>query len=374
MSNLNFSLNMLEWAANNIGLRLEEAVTKISESEKTQKKLLNGEFSVNQAENFAKITNIPFGYLFLNEPPLREKPSLPDLRQAPNFQPLSNNFYAVLEDVKFKQEWYIDFLKSIDAEPLKFVGAFKDKNVSYKIIAKDIYETLGLPISTKTRKDRDKYLSSLIEKCEKNRILIFRSGVVKNNNNRPLEVSDFRGFVISNNYAPAIFINLQDAPSARIFTLAHELAHIWLGQSAVDDLDIYGNDKVEVLCNRIAAEVLVPEDIFLDQWTIHNGNIQKLSDHFGVSILVISRVALTLNQITKDKYNEIYNIVKVREISKIKDSSGGSYYTNTLMKNTNLVSRAVINSALTGKITLREAGHILDMNPQSVISLGERIS
>jgi len=145
-------------------------------------------------------------------------------------------------------------------------------------------------------------------------------------------------------------------------------------QSAVDDLDIYGNDKVEVLCNRIAAEVLVPEDTFLDQWTFHNGNIQKLSDHFGVSILVISRVALTLNRITKEKYNEIYNLVKVREISKIKDSSGGSYYTNTLMKNTNLVSRAVINSALTGKITLREAGHILDMNPQSVISLGERIS
>lgn len=374
MSNLNFSLNMLEWAANNIGLRLEEAVTKISESEKTQKKLLSGEFSINQAENFAKITNVPFGYLFLNEPPLREKPSLPDLRQAPNFQPLSNNFYAVLEDVKFKQEWYVDFLKSIDAEPLKFVGLFKDKEVSYKIIAKDIYETLELPISTKTRKDRDKYLSSLIEKCEKNRILIFRSGVVKNNNNRPLDVSDFRGFVISNNYAPAIFINLQDAPSARIFTIAHELAHIWLGQSAVDDLDIHGNDKIEVLCNRIAAEVLVPEDTFLDQWAFYNGNIQKLSDHFGVSILVISRVALTLNRITKAKYNEIYNLVKVREISKIKDSSGGSYYTNTLMKNTNLVSRAVINSALTGKITLREAGHILDMNPQSVISLGERIS
>src|SRR5690606_21519622 len=114
----------------------------------------------------------------------------------------------------------------------------------------DIRKILNLPIQLKTKTNRENYLKLLIERCEDAGILVFRNSMVKNATRKQLDTSEFRGFVLINEYAPAIFLNMQDMPSAIIFTLAHELAHIWLGESAVDDLDIYGNNPTEILCNK----------------------------------------------------------------------------------------------------------------------------
>jgi Zn-dependent peptidase ImmA (M78 family) len=75
----------------------------------------------------------------------------------------------------------------------------------------------------------------------------------RNNNTRKLDPEEFRGFVLSDRYAPLIFVNGADFKSAQMFTLAHELAHLWLGRDGVFDLqDLQpGNSDVERFCTQL---------------------------------------------------------------------------------------------------------------------------
>lgn len=372
MSTLNFNIDMLEWAANNIGLRLGEVVSKISSAEKTQKKLLAGEFSVNQAESFADITKVPFGALFLDTPPeTLYKPSIPDLRQKQNPEPLSEFFYEVLEDIQKKQEWYVEYLIDSGFKSLEFVGKYKNfENIETSIIANDIRKTLNLPIQLKTKTNRENYLKLLIERCEDVGILVFRNSMVKNATRKQLDCSEFRGFVLINEYAPAIFLNMQDMPSAIIFTLAHELAHIWLGESAVDDLDIYGNNPIEILCNKIAAAVLVNRGEFLQAWSEFEGDFLLIADHFYVSKLMIARLALTYGVISKENYQFIHNC-EYEVFKKLPKKDGAPKFINMVPgRNSPKLTRVIVNQALSGNMLLRDAGRLLNVSPQNIMKLG----
>lgn len=370
MSTLNFRIDMLEWAANNIGLRLDQVVPKISESEKTQKKLLEGKFSVNQAESFADITKVPFGTLFLEIPPKNiYKPQIPDLRQKQYAEPLSESFYEVLEDIKAKQDWYVEYLRDIGFEALDFVGKFKDHtNVGADVIAEDIRSVLGFPNGVKTNKDQ--YLKIFITRCEAVGILIFRNGIVKNATKKTLDVNEFRGFVLINEYAPVIFLNGRDMPSAMIFTLAHELAHVWLGESGVDDLDIYGNNPTEVLCNKIAASILVSSEEFHHAWEECHGDISWIANKFHVSSLMVARLALTYNKITKDEYKTIHDAEKEAFDNKPTSDGGPSFLKLVPGRNSPLLTKTVINQAMSGKLLLREAGKLLNASPQNIMKMG----
>lgn len=370
MTTLNFSIDMLEWAANNIGLRLDQVISKISEAERTQKKLLAGEFSVNQAESFADITKVPFGALFLDAPPeTLYKPSIPDLRQSPNAQPLSESFYEVLEDIQEKQEWYIEFLKENQVEQLEFVGKY-DHDTDVSIIAADIRKTIGLPYDLYSKKSREEYLKTLISKCEEAGILVFKNSMVKNATKKLLNTEEFRGFVLINNYAPVIFLNGQDMPSALIFTLAHELAHIWLGESGVDDLDFYGNDPNEVFCNKIAAEVLITKEEFSESWHSTKGDLMVIANSFCVSKLMVARLALTHGFIGTSDYQLIQRN-EYEAYKNIPKKDGSPSFINLVPgRNSYLLTRTIVNQALSGKMLLRDAGKLLNASPQNIMKIG----
>lgn len=370
MSTLNFRVDMLEWAANNIGLRLDQVVSKISEAERTQRKLLAGEFSINQAEDFANLTKVPFGALFLDTPPeTLYKPSIPDLRQSQNAQPLSSSFFEVLDDVKSKQEWFIDFLKDHHAEKLNFVGKF-DHNTDTSIIASDIRRTIGLPYDLNSKKSKEDYLKKMITKCEEAGILVFKNSMVKNATKKPLNTEEFRGFVLINSFAPAVFLNSQDMPAALIFTLAHELAHIWLGESGVDDLDIFGNDPNEVFCNKIAAEVLITKDEFYDSWYATDGSIMAIANSFCVSKLMVARLALTHGFINSSDY-QIIQREEYEAFKNIPKKDGSPNFVNLIPgRNSYLLTKTIVNQALAGKILLRDAGKLLNASPQNIMKMG----
>ena len=114
----------------------------------------------------------------------------------------------------------------------------------------------------------DEFLRELTRSAEATGILVMRSGIVGGNTRRKLSVNEFRGFVISDDLAPLVFINGRDSKAAQIFTLVHELVHVWIDRSGISnpdpkDVPAELRNTVETFCNSVAAEVLVPHADFL---------------------------------------------------------------------------------------------------------------
>ena len=202
-------------------------------------------------------------------------------------------------------------------------------------------------------------------------ILVFKNSVAGGSWARPLSVSEFRGFVVSDRWAPAIFINGADAPAAWVFTLAHELAHLWFGESGISDVSIRSEHQQERLCNSVAAEFLVPADDFLSIWDKNKKNsiderMEFARKEFKVSFLVIARRAHELGLITNQKYQEIYDQIRYR-VAKSKES-GGDFYRTLAVRNSKRLTDFVAQLAVTGGVSFREAGQLLNINPNKVMT------
>lgn len=373
MTTLNLSPSVLEWAASHIGRSLESLAEEIAAPSK-RKNFLDGRLTVTQAQKLANQAQIPFGYLFLESPPRQEKRTIPDLRQTPNHAPLSNDFYEVLDDVVRKQQWYVDYLHEAGTGICEFVGRFKAKvNVHPEMVAQDIRQTLGLTDEMRAQCGTyAAYFSLLSERAEDAGVLVFKSGIVKSNTKRALSVSEFRGFALADDLAPAIFINGKDAEAAWIFTLAHELAHIWLGTSGVSDIPA-GDERTygvaESLCNQVAAELLTPRVQFLEAWNKSAGqNFSGLSRMFKVSSLVIARRALNLGKISVEDYRKAEALSAKR-----KSSDGGNPYNTIPVRNSKRFTSALVSSAMSGHTLLLDAGSLLHVTPNTVMNLGMRM-
>ena len=140
----------------------------------------------------------------------------------------------------------------------------------------------------------DEALRLEIVRIEDSGVLVMRSGIVGNNTHRPLDVGEFRGYALADPYAPLVFLNGKDALAAQMFTLMHELVHIWMGDSGVSNpsLAATSDRNVERYCDSVAAEILAPADLIREQWTLvqrQDDAVQRLTRRPKVSSLVIFR-------------------------------------------------------------------------------------
>ena len=321
-----------------------------------------------QAQRYANITKIPFGYLYLNTPP-EEKLPIPDRRTVGS----RNNEISValkdtISDVLIKQDWYKDYALSNGLPEVELVGKLPPNSNPKQIVA-TIKEHIDIQIPPTKGKWKD-FFSALVKKIESQGILVMRSGVVKNNNTRPISVDDFRGFCIADKIAPVIFINTNDAKAAQIFTLIHELAHLVLGQSAISDLSINSREKEEMICNAAAAEYLTPEVIFLKKWNESlsiEENIDDLRSIFRVSSWVIVRRALDLKLISKHEYSRYVSLINEKSTS-----SGGDYNRNQKVRSSERLTVAVVTQALEGKMLLREAQSLTGIQPNKLYEFAQK--
>jgi len=315
--------------------------------------------TVRQLEKFSKATNIPFGYFFLDKPPTVSLP-IPFFRTLGEKHPVffSPELIDTVRIVEQRQAWLKEYLIQNGFEPLPFVGS-KHKKSDYKIIAEHIRTELGLNDKWASKLPNwETALSFLIEKTEEAGINVIRNGVVGNNTHRKLDYKEFRGFVIVDEHAPFVFINGSDFKSAQMFTLAHELAHIWLGSSAVFDLRqmLPAENETEKLCNKTAAEFLVPENYLKEKWNdfIRTDNLfQTIARSFKVSELVAARRTLDLGLISKTEFFELYNEYVSRKPKK-KDG-GGDFYNTQLFRIGKRFADAVITAAKEGSLLYRDA-------------------
>lgn len=325
-----------------------------------------------QAQHWATVTHVPFGFLFLPDPPEESLP-LPDLRTMGGEVParLSVDLLDVLRGVLQKQAWYLDYLKDQAQAALPFVGRYNVDTPLAKVVD-DIRRELSVDFETGP-KSGDDYFRQLVMAAERIGILVMRSGIVGNNTRRKLDVGEFRGFAICDPLAPVVFINSADAPTARLFTLLHEIAHIWIGSSGISNVLPSNPRREEAFCNAVAGEFLVPQANFtrlwrqLDDW---RANLPELAPKFHVSPLVIARRALDLGRIDQEDYQRFYRD-ELDAFRRKEKSGGGSFYRNAGVKNSLRFSRAVTSEALSGRLLLRDAGQLLGVQPGKIRTYAE---
>lgn len=366
------SIPVMEWIAANQRTTLEGLADIVAPSKSKRIQFLSGKINKTQAEQLTKLANIPFGFLFLKHPPKLEKPTLPDFRTVQNSDPLTDNFYDVLQDTLDKAEWYKDYLRNVDALPekLPFVGKFSLRNKVKPTIDKvvlDIKETINYEFNKELTKDSYfRYISDLLENVG---MLVFKNGVVKNNSRRGLNVREFRGFAIADIQLPIIFINGKDAASAQLFTLIHEVAHIWIGETGISNLSMSNEDEIEQFCNKVAAEFLVPTENFLNEWDVKieiSENLQRLSSYFKVSRFVIAIKAVQHKLVTGEVIHKIRQENLQQSIES--KSSGGNFYNAFPVKNSRKFTHTVTAAAIGQQILLREGAKLLNTTPATLVN------
>lgn len=318
-----------------------------------------------QLEHYAHTVHVPIGFLFLPEPIAESLPitEYRTIREQGIAQP-SPDLLDTLYLCQQRQDWYRDYSRvhGLDACPLvNSITLSEDITVIAtrlsRLLALSMVERQNLP----TWSDALRYL---IQKAEGAGVLVMASSVVGSNSHRKLEVEEFRGFALSDELAPLVFLNVSDGKAAQIFTLAHELVHIALGQSGVFDTETgkVPELRIERWCNAMAAELLVPEEILRQVYQSSASpqeELQRLARHFKVSSLVILRRLFDASMITQALLWQTYN-QELERISAMDRSSGGGDFYRTLGARTGKrFARAVLSSTLEGQTLFQDAFRML---------------
>lgn len=322
--------------------------------------------SFSKAQELAQKTRIPFGFLYLKQPPQITQ-LLPDLRTIGDHE--VGTFSLELQDTirmaRERQDWYRDYCLQNEFPALGWPGSCRVSEFGEALVK--VQQLLG--VGKRPRQFAD-YYRQLIERMEELGTLVMRNAVVGNNTSRPLDRNEFRGFAIADIHAPLIFINTKDSPQAQLFTLLHEFAHLLLGESGVSDLEHNNPHQTERFCNRLAAEYLVPGHQFADRWDKNTtnwlGELPRLAEYFHVSQWVIARRALEHGYICEAQYWEHYSSILQKQGKEKRSEGGPTYGTMVKLRYGRRFASAVASEALSGRLLLRDAQHLIGVRPGSL--------
>ena len=374
------SPGILRWARKRSGVAYETLTAKFKKLPEWEEGKTDP--TLRQLEAFARAVHVPVGYLFLTEPPEEYVP-IPDYRTFATHEVTrpSPNLLDTIYTCQERQSWYRDFVRVAGQPELDFVGR-ATVDASPKIIASEMREMLGFNIAA--RKKCPTWTDALrmfIRQTEAAGVLVMISGVVMSNNRRSLDPTEFRGFALSDPHAPLVFINGRDTKAAQMFTLAHELAHVWLGSSGLSNLGVAprsGFRREEMWCNAVAAELLVP--LAAMQSELRQGEplpeaLSRLARAFKVSTLVILRRLLDAGWIDRACFDDAWG----REVQRLRalvqtGRTGGDFYRTTLSRVSNRFARSLVMSTLEGHTLYRDAFRMLGIKKITTFSdLGRRI-
>ena len=323
-----------------------------------------GQPTLRQLEAFAKATHTPVGLLLLPEPPDEQLP-IPDFRTIAD-EPIGRPSADLLDTLYLcqqRQAWYHDFALVAGDRPREFVGSARLTH-GIEAVAEDIRKSLGFDLEERRRLPTwTDALRRFIGQADGAGILVMVSGVVGSNNRRKLDPGEFRGFALVDDLAPLVFINGADTKTAQMFTLAHELAHIWLGESALSDSDArhVPGHEVERWCNQVAAEVLAPLAVIRrehDPDAGLRGELNRLARRFKVSTLVVLRRIHDAGTLAPEAYRAAYTseLERVRRLSR---GGGGNFYLTLGARVSTRFAHAMVENTLEGRTSFTEAFRLL---------------
>jgi Zn-dependent peptidase ImmA (M78 family)/transcriptional regulator with XRE-family HTH domain len=371
---------LLAWARDRSGISSDELLRRFPKLTDWESGAASP--TLKQLENFAGATHTPVGYFFLSRPPNIPLP-LPDFRTRRD-DAISQPSPDLLDTIflsEQRQEWYRDYARVNNDGQLPFVGSV---TMATDVVqaARLMREALGFGVGERATTWSESF-RRLADQAEELGVLVMVSGVVGSNTHRQLDPGEFLGFALVDEYAPAVFVNGASTKASQIFTLAHELVHIWLGQSALDDPDVGGfgavhENEVERWCDQVAAEILVPLDALVREYRRTadlTRELDRLARSFKVSTLVILRRIRDAGYLDAQRYWDAYQAELARVRALTGDTgSGGNFYNTQPVRTSKRFARAIITSTLEGQTLYGDALQLLGFKKVSTLNeLAQRL-
>lgn len=298
--------SILAWARESAGFYLEEAANKIKVSSDVLKACELGEkrLSISQLRLLSNAYKRPLAFFYLPVAP--EKEDIPkDFRRldVKTKKTLSPQLRLEIRKAEYRREIALELYKELDLEIPKFdLKIFISSNIIE--VGQPIRNLLNVDLNEQ-KKLQGEYavLNFWREKFENVGILVFQAPMI--------HLNQMRGFSIDDFPLPIIVLNSKDHPKARVFTLFHELAHLLLRSGGICDLG--EQNKIEIFCNAVAGETLVPTDSFINNSIVRENKkeadwndekILRVSKQFNVSREVILRRLLTIGKVSENFYKQ----------------------------------------------------------------------
>lgn len=379
--------NVLKWARESARISEKIAADKVIVSVEKLKEWEAGtsQPTIKQAEKLAKAYRRPFALFFLPEAP-RDFQPLQDFRKK-TAKPIGTASIFIIREIQQKQSWIRDAFEEINEAPLSFVGSFSLKDDPIDV-ANDMLKALNIyPKKYST----DNPIKEWIYKAESKGIFISRTSFI--HTRLKIDSEEMQGFTIADPYAPFVFVNSADWNAPQLFTLIHELAHIWIAESGVSN-DIGPELKhqnklhpVELFCNEVAANALLPAELMkdIDTAIFNSANkVFKESRAFGVSTFAFLVRAFNLHLISLDKYRNLKNeadrefkdFLQHEEEKKAKQKSlkgGPNPYLLKLNKNSRLFTQIVLDAFRSGSVEPTLASSLLNTQVNKFSQLEEQL-
>jgi Zn-dependent peptidase ImmA (M78 family) len=352
-------------------MTLEEAASKVN---KTAEKLNEWEEgieypTIKQAEKLAKTYRRPFALFFLPEIPTDFQP-LQDFRKSDSKE-LTTGSIFIIREIQQKQNWLSEVLEESGDPPLSFIGKYS-LSENPKVVASDIIDTLEI---TRDFSKHSFTVKHWIDKIESKGVFVSRTSFI--HSRLLLDKDELQGFAIADPYAPFILINSQDWDAPQLFTLIHELAHLWIAETGISndiELDSKNSNPVEKFCNEVAANVLMPEELmrsFDHKIYIDSNAVYKCAKILGVSSLAFLVRSLNLSLISMANYNKLKKeaqsdfeeFLKKEQEKKLKSkqSEGGpNPYLLRVNKNSRSFTQFVLDAFRGGNIEPTQASTLLN--------------
>lgn len=365
-----------EWAIKESQKDIEEIKIKFSNIEKW---INQDEFpTFRQIEKLANFLKVPLGYMFLDKPPKSDIIES-EYRTIGNKKPyISKNLKDTIYDMSRKQDWISEYRKDNGWDRI-IVDNYNELDVDDILgIVKKAKEFLNLEeFWYKDCKDNRIAYNFLREKLELKGIIVMQNGIVGSNTHRKLDIDEFRGFMLYDEYAPLIFINANDSITGKIFTLVHEFIHILFKEDDIlENIDLFRDMKLESQINKITVEFLMPESHIKKYWNKQEktlNQIEELSKLFNVSRLALAIRLNSLKLINQSLVREVNEVTK-KDLKKKKDkSNGGDYWVTYKSRYSNNFIETVIQGAESGEISYNYAFKLLDVRAKNYDVLKEGI-
>ncbi|MEG1254030.1 MAG: ImmA/IrrE family metallo-endopeptidase [Raoultibacter sp.] len=330
--------------------------------------------TIKQLEEFAHATHVSFAALFSDDIPSVGL-QIADFRTTSTgaiqsrLSDPSPELFDTIDHMMLRQDWMRDYFSEEGYAAVSFVGKYEKQSVcapAPQEMAEAMHTDLSMPTNwAASCKTYGEALRFFKDKVEAAGVSVVVSGLVKDNTHRKLSVDEFRGFVLADNLAPLVFINGRDAKSAQIFTLAHEVAHLYFATSGVISpaTDKVEENEAEQLCDAIAAEFLVPSSEFIKYWRViceeRYEAIKSAANHFKVSFTVCARKARDLELISQKEFFTYYykhetEVSSLEQVPKRK-VEGGDYYKSKNYRLGTVFSEAIFSAVQSRRLTYSEA-------------------